>query len=382
MKKNLASFLRWFSLLSILIAVTAISYLHSIGNKTFASIHAICPLGAMESIYTLASNGEFIRRISIGTFMLFALVLLISILFKRAFCGILCPLGALQELFGKLNKRKFVIPQKFDKYLRWIKYLVLIVTLYMAFKTATLWISPYDPWAAYAHLLGGFDSVMSEIFIGFIILIVSIIGSILFERFFCKYICPYGAFVAIIGKLSPFKVERNKEKCIDCGLCSKVCPVNIDVQNKEKVKDLECIDCGICVNKCPKEGALSFKWAKYNIKPAIYVIMVIVIFIGGVLTMRLTGILNPENKKVEYNEKTVINQEKDAEKKESITPNAEKIESIKGFMTIKDASATLNISTAEFKKMFKIPENTNDTTALNKIPNYNFSETKHKILGE
>lgn len=139
-----------------------------------------------------------------------------------------------------------------DKPLRYLKYVILILTLYFAWKTSGLWMNPYDPWVAYGHISEGIASLTEEYLIALIILIVTIIGSLLYDRFFCKYLCPMGAFYGIISKLSPSKIIRNEDDCINCGLCSKNCPVNIKVSELKEVKSAECINCQSCMLSCPK----------------------------------------------------------------------------------------------------------------------------------
>jgi polyferredoxin len=63
-------------------------------------------------------------------------------------------------------------------------------------------IRPYDPWAAWNHLIG--PDLFAEFLAGFIVLAASLVGSLLFDRFFCKYLCPMGAFLAVIRRIGWF----------------------------------------------------------------------------------------------------------------------------------------------------------------------------------
>ena len=86
------------------------------------------------------------------------------------------------------------MPKNIDKVLRKLKYVVLIITVFFAWKNAGLWVAKYDPWSAYGHLPEGLTNVWLESSIGLIKLIVTIIGSMVYDRFFCKYLCPNGAY--------------------------------------------------------------------------------------------------------------------------------------------------------------------------------------------
>jgi len=122
----------------------------------------------------------------------------------------------------------FTYPARIDKHLRYLKYIVLIVTVFYAWKTAGLWMAPYDPWSTYGHLSEGLESVWKESAVGFIVLLITVLDSLIHDRFFCKYLCPMGALYGIFGKLSPFKVVRNETICIHCGKCSKGSLIVVD----------------------------------------------------------------------------------------------------------------------------------------------------------
>ena len=76
--------------------------------------------------------------------------------------------------------------------------------------------------------------------------------SIIIYRPFCKYICPLGAIYSIFNPISIFRYRLDKDKCINCGKCKKVCQMNIDPV--ENCNHLECIRCGRCKNACPVDA--------------------------------------------------------------------------------------------------------------------------------
>ncbi|MBC8059147.1 MAG: 4Fe-4S binding protein, partial [Clostridiaceae bacterium] len=199
MKNNkYVKYLRWVLLGFFLIMVTRETYLHQIqGGGVAPSIHALCPYGGLETLYSLVFGGTFLQKIFSGTMILLEITLVLALVFRRSFCGLICPFGALQEFFGiigkKIFRKRFIMPWRIDKPLRYLKYFVLVVTIYFAWKTAGLWMDPYDPWAAYGHVTAGFNSLTTEYLIGTITLIIILVGSLLYDRFFCKYLCPMGA---------------------------------------------------------------------------------------------------------------------------------------------------------------------------------------------
>lgn len=371
-KQKLTKYFRWALLSLFVILITYASYLHQvIGGDKAPSIHALCPFGGLESLYQVFASGSFISKIFTGTMTLFALTLVIAILFRRSFCGLICPFGAIQEFFARLGlvifKQRKVMPAVLDRPLRYLKYVVLVVTVIYAWKTAGLWMAPYDPWSVYGHLSEGLESVWNESAVGLILLLITVLGSLIYDRFFCKYLCPMGALYAIIGKLSPFKVVRNESTCVNCGICNKNCPMNIDVQHSLKISSAECINCQTCVLNCPKTDTLNSYAGQKTMKPLPVMVLLIALFFGSIYAAQAAGVytITPGTLKagdiIEYAE-------------------------IKGYMSIEEAAAASNTELREFYDIFKIPSNVPAQTKMKEIsevsPGYDFDNAKDSLKSE
>lgn len=99
-----------------------------------------------------------------------------------------------------------------------------------------------DPYYALYHFF------TDEITMGSLIVLVSVLlGSLLVERHWCKYACPYGALLGLIGKISIFKIRRNTATCNNYTLCDIKCPMNIKLSDKKTISDSNCIRCLDCV---------------------------------------------------------------------------------------------------------------------------------------
>ena len=82
-----------------------------------------------------------------------------------------------------------------------------------------------------------------------LLLVLTIVVSILIYRPFCKYICPLGAIYSVFNPISVFRYKVDQEKCTGCGVCAKVCKMQVNpVKN---ANSLECIRCGLCKKSCP-----------------------------------------------------------------------------------------------------------------------------------
>lgn len=337
MKKiSTTQILRYVILTIFLIIVTVAAYKHQVlggGPGGAASIHAICPFGGVETLYQYIAGGEYLKRTNVSNFILLGGTILLALLLGRIFCGWICMFGWIQEIPAKLGKwifkKRFTIPSAIDKPLRYLKYVVLIASVYFTWKLADLVISPYDPFAAYAHLPAGLASVSEENLIGLIILFGTFILSFFYDRVFCKYLCPMGAFLAIIYKVTNYKIKRDEETCIHCNKCTKACPVNIDVAKLKSVTSAECINCLECVTTCPtkKDTLKPFVLRKY-VKPLIVGLAGVIIYVGIIEGTDLAGVW--KSKETNLTEVVV--------KGGVLDPY-----SIRGFMTMEDIAKTFKI---------------------------------------
>ena len=92
-----------------------------------------------------------------------------------------------------------------------------------------------------------------------IILIYLVFMSLLIRNFWCRYLCPYGAFVGLFSLISPTKIKRNEESCIDCNLCEQACPAYLPVDKKSQILSAECTGCISCTEVCPVKDTLEFQ---------------------------------------------------------------------------------------------------------------------------
>ena len=197
------------------------------------------------------------------SFYVVGLLFAFGIVLGRAVCGWLCPFGLIQELIHKIPSPKLKLKRGFlyGKYFILIVFVILlpiVATNYMGMGKPAFcqFICPAGTLEGGVFLLGTHPELRQTIgslfSLKLTILIVTIIGCILVYRFFCRAICPLGAIYGFMNKVSMYHLKVDKQECVNCGKCKKVCKMEVDPVKKPD--SAECIRCGACVAACPKDA--------------------------------------------------------------------------------------------------------------------------------
>lgn len=248
--------------------------------------------GMMNTSYWLQTGS--VPEIHPAAMVLFLAFLTISIFFRKAFCGWLCPIGAISEQLWKLGRdtfrRVFFPPKWIDIPLRGLKYILLGLFLWFAAAMPAESIEAFltSPYGLVADVkMLDFFRHMSQT--AAIIIGVLVIGSIFVPNMWCRYLCPYGALMGIAALASPLRIRRVPSACIDCAKCAKACPSNLPVDRLVQIRSAECLGCMECVAVCPAEGALFLGTKSRKISPAFVAAAVAAVFLFAVGAARATG---------------------------------------------------------------------------------------------
>ena len=163
------------------------------------------------------------------------------LVFGRGWCGYACWTAMVLDFLP------YKVPERPRKKIGWIRYLTFAASLVFV-------------GALFLAGAGGLEKIMFWAFLGgnAAYYAVGILLAFLFRdnRAFCKYICPITVFLKPMSYFSLVRVTCDKDKCISCGKCRRICPMDVDVtDNSRKRKNgTECILCMECVKNCPKDA--------------------------------------------------------------------------------------------------------------------------------
>ena len=267
-----------------------------------AGVEGWLPIAGMMNTKAFLSTGR-VPAIHPAAMFLFMAFVLMSLLAKKAFCSWLCPVGTFSEALWKLGRkvfgRNYQLWRWLDIPLRGLKYVLLglfllaVVTM-SAEALGEFMATPYGLIADVKMLnffceMGTTAAVVMAVLVG---------GSILVKNFWCRYLCPYGALMGLVSLLSPVKIRRDVEACIDCAKCAKACPASLPVDQLVEIRSVECAACMECIAVCPAENALKLALPprhaaaptqRRSLSPVAVACLIAYIFFGMVLLARATN---------------------------------------------------------------------------------------------
>ena len=221
-----------------------------------------CPIGSFQSV---VGSSKFSFSYYITGFLI-----LLGVLLGRFICGFFCPFGWLQELLHKIPTKK--LSTKKLKPLTYLKYVILAVMVVLLPAIIVSDVGIGDPFFCkylcpqgvlegaipLSAVNAGIRAALGSLFTWKLaVLLTVVVLSVLFFRPFCKWICPLGAFYALLNKVSLFQMKVDKNKCVSCGKCARVCKMDVDVTKTPN--HTECIRCGMCISTCPTD-AVQFRY--------------------------------------------------------------------------------------------------------------------------
>jgi len=262
-------------------------------------VEAFLPINAMLTLKHFLASGV-IDHVHPAGLAIFLGICLMSAVLARSFCSHLCPIGLASELVGRVGARltgaSVKLPGWLDMPLRSLKLLLLgffvwaiwfsmdgeavaefISSPYAKVADAKMWLFFAEPSRTTVAVLG-----------------VLVVGSFFVRDLWCRYLCPYGALVGMLGRLAPLKVTRDPELCTDCRSCTRVCPARLQVHTLQRVASIECTSCQDCVVACPVNGCLAVRpprplAAGAWLRPVVASLLAVALYLTVVVGFRAAG---------------------------------------------------------------------------------------------
>ena len=223
-----------------------------------------------------------------------ALLLVLTLVFGRIYCSVICPLGVMQDVIGWVGKRFKKNRYCYSRALSWLRYGVLgvfVVALVAGVGSVVQLLAPYSAFGRIATMLlqplwklannglasvaerldsyafytvdvsiPGWGVVMGIALVTFVVLCVL---AFMHGRTYCNTICPVGTVLSVAARFSWLKIRFDEDKCRNCSLCSKNCKAACIDYKTHTVDYSRCVVCGDCLEQC-KFGALAYGAHKTN----------------------------------------------------------------------------------------------------------------------
>lgn len=163
------------------------------------------------------------------------------LIFGRGWCGYACWTAMVLDFLP------YKVPETPRKKIGWIRYITFAVSLIFVSSLFLAHIGNIEQIMFWAFIIGNVMYYAVGVILAF---------SFKDNRAFCKYICPITVFLKPMSYFSLLRIECNKSKCVSCGKCKKVCPMEVDItdNSRRRKNGTECILCFECVKNCPKDA--------------------------------------------------------------------------------------------------------------------------------
>ncbi|MBQ9193296.1 MAG: 4Fe-4S dicluster domain-containing protein [Bacteroidales bacterium] len=228
-------------------------------------------------------------------------LVLLTLLFGRVYCSVICPLGVFQDGVAHLNvarkrRKKDRKPYGYSPEMKWLRYgvwVLFVIALIAGVQALVALLAPYSAWgrivqnlfqpvylwvnnlfAALAERADSYAFYSKEVWLRslptFIVAAVTLVVVVVLAwkngRTYCNTICPVGTTLSFFSRFAMFRPVIDKAKCKDCKMCEHNCKAAcIDIAD-HKIDYSRCVDCFNCIDTC-KFGALKYRYAWGKVHP-------------------------------------------------------------------------------------------------------------------
>lgn len=219
--------------------------------------------GWMAQLQFIPAVYRVIGGAVLGNIAVLAGILLVTLLFGRIYCSVICPLGVFQDLIifirRKFSKKVF----KYTPECIW-RHVILVALVVCTIIFSQIVISLVAPYSAYGRIVGSIVTLVSGGSIAMPLLLTALATFVLvficawfWGRAWCNTVCPVGTVLGWFSRFSLFRVKIDTDKCKNCGSCVRQCKSSCINMEKHSIDGSRCVDCFDCIGAC-KFGAISF----------------------------------------------------------------------------------------------------------------------------
>lgn len=237
----------------VLAAVVTVTVRHFLG-ATQNTIETWCPMGGLATLWSFFGDGLFTCVTGEINVALFAALILSAVVARKAFCGWICPVGALSEWARALSIRLFgrkEPPRGLDRWLRWMRLPVLVLVLVATAWAAELVFRGFCPYYVLFGLSDHGVAGWQYALMGLLVVTVFVV-----PMAWCRYLCPLGGALWPFARVGSLRITRDDETCTHCDACDKACPQALAITGRPEVPSGDCTLCLDCVEACPAPGTL------------------------------------------------------------------------------------------------------------------------------
>jgi len=243
--------------------------------------------GTMHTWFGWMAKVQFLPAILALNVGVVGVLALLTFLFGRLYCSVICPLGVMQDLFAWLGKKAKKNRYSYSPEKKWLRYILLvlfIISLLVGGGVLAKLIAPYSAYGriannllaplwqwgnnGLAYLAERADSyafyetevwIKSGITFGIAVATLLIIGILAWRggRTYCNTICPVGTVLGFVSRFSWLKPVIDTNKCNGCGLCARNCKAACINSKEHSIDYSRCVACMDCIGSC-KKGAISY----------------------------------------------------------------------------------------------------------------------------
>ena len=244
--------------------------------------------GTLHTWLSWMAKVQFLPAVMALNVVVIAVLVVLTLVFGRIYCSVVCPLGVLQDVFGWLGKKSKKNRYTYSKeksWLRWFFFMMMLISIVIGLGSIVQLLAPYSAYGRIATMVLQPLWMLGNNVLGFLservdsyafytvdvwmkslpVFIIALVTLVLLAvlawrngRTYCNTVCPVGYALSVFARFSWLKIRFDEDKCKNCSMCSKNCKAACIDYKTHTVDYTRCVVCGDCIDSC-KFGALRYK---------------------------------------------------------------------------------------------------------------------------